>query len=155
MQRTIAQNLLLEAESQAVVVLLDLLEQEQQALIRADIKLIADLVASKSQALSSIHQHAQTRYKTLKQLGFKDDELGMEDWLKNQHKSVQSFWLSAQQTLLKAKELNRVNGILIQKHMQRTQQMLNVIQQKSGTEQVYGPNGQTTSQMRLRNAIIS
>lgn len=143
-------------ETKAIDLLLNLLEQEQQSLITGHIQSMSQIIEQKSKALLDINQFAHQRYKTLIHLGFKGNEEGMQQWL-NKHatKSVQSAWLAAQQALVKGKELNRINGILINKHMQRTQQMLNVIQQKTGNNTLYGANGQATSQVRLRNAIVS
>ena len=142
-------------ESQAINLLLDLLEQEQRCLVQADIQSMSGVIERKSKTLMEINQFAQQRYKTLANLGFSANENGMPDWLaKHAHKTVQAEWLATQQTLVKAKELNRVNGILINKHMQRTQQMLNIIQQKTDSDHLYGANGQATSQVRLRNAVL-
>lgn len=143
-------------ETKAIDLLLNLLEQEQQSLITGHIQSMSQIIEQKSKTLLDINQYAHQRYKTLTHLGFKGNEEGMQQWL-NKHatKNVQSAWLAAQQALVKGKELNRINGILINKHMQRTQQMLNVMQQKTGNNTLYGANGQATSQVRLRNAIVS
>ncbi len=143
-------------ETQAIHLLLDLLEQEQQSLISGNIQHVNQVLEQKSKTLLDINQFAHQRYKALGHLGFISNEQGMQQWLsKHATKPVQSAWLAAQQSLVKAKELNRVNGLLINRHLQRTQQMLSAIQQKAGSPTLYGANGQATSQVRLRNAIVS
>jgi flagella synthesis protein FlgN len=54
-----------------------------------------------------------------------------------------------------AKELNRVNGLLLGQHMARNQQALNILQgnnQPAGT--IYGPNGQPTSAASTRRLVV-
>ena len=149
-----ATGITFEQESKAVSRLVEILEQEQNCLIRADILQMQTLVDEKSKVLQSLNLLSLDRYQWLAKAGFTASEAGMADWLiDSNEEAVQASWLAAQQMLAKAKELNRVNGLLINKHFTRNQQTLNALQGKSETGSFYGPNGQTTSQVRLRSVI--
>jgi flagella synthesis protein FlgN len=144
-----------EQESQAISRLVEILEGEQNCLISADIQQVQTLVDEKSKVLQVLNTFSQNRYKLLSKAGFAANESGMADWLRSDKKNVaQSAWLATQQLLVKAKELNRVNGILINKHFIRNQQTLNALQGRAEAGGVYGPNGKTTSQVHLRSAIV-
>ncbi|MEQ1600947.1 MAG: flagellar protein FlgN [Methylophilaceae bacterium] len=144
-----------EQELQAISSLVEILEREQNSLISADINQIRTLVDEKSKVLYALHAFSQSRYQWLAKLGFAASESGMADWLLScNEEAAQAAWLTMQQLLVKAKELNRVNGLLINKHFTRNQQTLSALQGQSETSQFYGSNGQATTQVRLRSAII-
>ncbi len=145
----------IQQETQAVTRLADLLEQEQNHLIHADLDQMQLLLEEKSRLLQTIAQSSQQRYRSLSSAGFDANENGMADWLKQQSKqAMQTAWLTMQQTLVKVKELNRINGLLIQKHITRNQQLLNVLQGQNEAGHFYGPNGHVTSSVRMRGAIV-
>lgn len=144
-----------EQETQAISNLVEILEREQHCLISAEIDQLPILVDEKSKTLHMLNSFSQSRYQWLAKAGFSASEAGMADWLLScNEEAAQSAWLAAQQLLVKAKELNRINGLLINKHFTRNQQTLHALQGQSENSQVYGPNGQTTSQIRLRSAIV-
>lgn len=145
----------LDQEAHAVSQLIELLEQEQSQLIHANIGQIQILLKEKHALLQTLGTATHQRYQLLAASGYSANETGMSDWLA-QHapKSMQSTWTAMQQTLLKAKELNRLNGILINKHFARNQQRLAALQQQSETGHLYGPNGQTTSSLQHPHGLI-
>ncbi len=145
----------IEQESRAVGRLIEILEQEQSHLINADIEQIQTLLEEKSALLQSLNLSSQERYQWLSSAGYSANESGMSDWLKqNSENALQTSWLTMQQALFKAKELNRVNGMLINKHFTRNQQLLSTLQGQTEVDHFYGPNGQATSKVRMRGAII-
>ncbi|CAG0988631.1 hypothetical protein MTYP_02158 [Methylophilaceae bacterium] len=145
----------IEKESRAVNRLAEILEQEQSYLISAEMDQMQTLLDEKSRLLQDLSRSSQERYQWLSKAGYAANETGMSDWLKQQSKdALQSAWLTMQQTLVKIKELNRINGMLIHKHFTRNQQLLNTLQGQSEIDHFYGPNGQATSKVRMRSAII-
>jgi flagella synthesis protein FlgN len=53
-----------------------------------------------------------------------------------------------------ANEINRVNGVLINKQMVRNQNVLNILQHGNVQDgNVYGPNGQTASKSTGRHFV--
>jgi flagella synthesis protein FlgN len=146
----------IEQESRTVDRLIETLEQEQSCLIQADFEQVQTLLEEKSTLLQSLNQLSQERYQWLSTAGYPANESGMSDWLKeNREHALQTSWLTMQQALLKAKELNRINGMLINKHLTRNQQLLSTLRGQTEIDQFYGPSGQTTSNGRLRGAVIA
>jgi len=69
----------------------------------------------------------------------------MANWVRA-HQSEQSSWQTFQADLEKAKELNRVNGQVINQHFKRNQQAIHKLQgNQAANTGLYGANGQTSS----------
>jgi flagella synthesis protein FlgN len=68
----------------------------------------------------------------------------MEPWLAvGGNDELRSQWNKLLDLTREAKELNRINGMLVNKQMAHTQGMLNVLRPAgNGTAGVYGPGGQ-------------
>jgi len=134
--------------------LMFLLSREQISLVAGDIDAIEELLDEKSILLQSINASVQVRYQALSKLGYEPNENGMKVWVDGNTETKQlMLWQDFQQTLEQAKELNRVNGQLINKHFSRNQQFLNHLQGTSSNTSIYGPNGQTSSHNYLRNSL--
>lgn len=146
----------LEQESSTVGRLIEMLEQEQSCLIKADFEQMQTLLEKKSTLLQSLSLISQERYQWLSAAGYPANESGMSDWLKDHSEhALLASWLTMQQALLKAKELNRINGMLINKHFTRNQQLLSALQGQTETDHFYGPSGQATSNSRVRGTVIA
>ncbi len=141
-------------DAQLVAELLDALSREQSSLVMADIDAIEDLMKEKSDLLQRINMAAKLRYGDLAVNGFEANESGMLAWLKRQAKpALNQQWLNFQKTLSQAKEMNRLNGILINKHFNRNQQLLNHIQGNAHANHVYGKNGQAQTYAQARGSL--
>jgi flagella synthesis protein FlgN len=79
----------------------------------------------------------------------------MQQWLA-QHGTAQDKTLLADMLALAttAKELNRLNGLLIGRHMSHNQQMLDAIQNVVQGGKIYGPDGQSNVKTRGRQLGI-
>ena len=132
--------------------LLELLKREQASLVKVDVDMMEDLLNEKSRVLQDISTQAQSRYQAVSALGFEADERGLANWIARQGADIQASWESFQGLIEQAKELNRVNGILITKQINRNQQALDVLGRPPAAGQFYGPNGQASSGSRLYNA---
>ena len=53
-----------------------------------------------------------------------------------------------------ANELNRTNGLLINRHMVRNQNALNVLQGAPQGGNIYGPNGQPANKAKTRGLVV-
>jgi flagella synthesis protein FlgN len=145
---------LFEQDARLVDELLFLLTREQMSLINADIDAIEGLLDEKSMLLQSINASVQVRYQALSNDGFEPNEDGMASWIgKNAQLELMHVWQDFQNTLVQAKELNRLNGQLINKHFNRNQQFLHQLQGNTATNAVYGRNGQTTSHNFARASL--
>lgn len=145
-----------EKECASVTQLHELLEYEQSCLVNATIEKLPAIIEKKSGLIQTLSQLSKQRYDCLLKNGYTANELGMNDWIAKQApEKIQSAWLSTQQTLLKSRELNRVNGLLIGKQNLKNQQRLSILQgEPEPHTQVYGPNGQPTSKLNLRAAKV-
>lgn len=143
-----------EIDAQLVRQLLVELENEQAALIVADIDTIESLIDKRLVLLQQLSVTAKSRYDALAAHGFEANEKGMLQWLNAQsNSSLKQAWSHFQQSLLHAKEMNRLNGVLINKHFNRNQQMLGQIQGNASQADMYSKHGQTKSQFYKRNAL--
>jgi flagella synthesis protein FlgN len=137
----------LSEEHKTVRALTQLLKQEQEQLVQANIEGVAALTAPKAQAAARMAELASWRYKTLAAAGFEPKETGMKAWTESAAASATAgkSWQELMALAEVAKELNRVNGTLIGQQMMRNQNALNILQFGSlQGNTVYGPNGQTS-----------
>ncbi|HJV88477.1 MAG TPA: flagellar protein FlgN [Noviherbaspirillum sp.] len=135
-------------------VLLQLLKDEQEVLIRADVKELARLTEEKNKSVARMGELAQRRHRVLAAAGFEASEAGMKTWLKTAGPAIARTWTNLLELAQQAKELNRINGLLIGKHMARTQAALNVLHGAPQGGNMYGPNGQSTGQGGSRKLVI-
>ena len=143
-----------EVDAQLVRQLLSELESEQAALVVADIDTIESLIDKRLILLQELSVTAKNRYDALAAHGYEPNEKGMTLWLKSQSNvALTNAWADFQKSLLQAKEMNRLNGVLISKHFNRNQQVLNQLQGNANTADTYSKHGQTKSQLYKRNAF--
>lgn len=148
-------NSLIE-EHKAVHVLTQLLKLEQKHLIAADIDGVAELTESKAKAAAHMAELTGSRHAALGAAGFEAKESGMKAWLESPAASpaASKSWHELIELAETAKELNRVNGILINRQMVRNQNVLDILQHGSVQgNSIYGPNGQTAGKSVGRHII--
>jgi flagella synthesis protein FlgN len=134
----------LEEEQRVAQELIDCLKEEQQCLIRADMAPLALTTAKKTTLVTRLAMLAKSRHRTLGTVGHAPDESGMPAWLATSRKSAahRQQWQALLALARDAKELNRVNGVLIGAHLSRTQGLLQAMRGGTANTGVYGPNGQ-------------
>lgn len=136
--------------------LLEVLTREQSSLVVTDIDGIEAAMDEKSVLLQNISLAANARYAALAAGGFEPNEAGMDTWIKSQTSPLLTqTWERFQKSISQAKEMNRLNGMLINKHFNRNQQLLNQLQGGSENGGVYGKNGQAKSQSSSRSTLIA
>lgn len=142
--RTSVPAISFEADAKLVVELIHDLQNEQTALISADLDIIEQMVDKRVELLQALGEAANQRYSALAAAGFDANENGMSKWLELRASPViDDAWVNFQRQLAQAKELNRLNGVLINKHFQRNQEKLDALQGKAANStQLYGKNGQ-------------
>ncbi|MFC7296951.1 flagella synthesis protein FlgN [Herminiimonas aquatilis] len=147
----------LSAEHQAIRALTQLLQQEQEQLVLGDIAAIAALTEPKAKAAVRMAELAAGRHQALGKAGFEADESGMKAWLETPAASAAAHtsWQELIALAEVGKELNRVNGTLINKQMVRNQNVLNILQHGSVQgNAVYGPDGQTANKSVKRHIVV-
>lgn len=145
----------LAEDAKLLSALIALLNTEQSNLIKADADAIQAVLDKKSMLLQQLNQAAKVRYDALSANGYTANEAGMEAWVQSQsNASLKQSWAKLQQMLAQAKELNRLNGVLITKHFNRNQELLNHLQGKAGSDSVYGRDGQAKSSTLNRPGLV-
>jgi flagella synthesis protein FlgN len=137
-------------------VLLRVLQQEQELLINADIDGLTSLTEEKTKAVARMNELAQHRHRSLATAGFDASESGMQEWVTSPAgaPAVGKVWNALLDLARQAKELNRVNGMLISQHMARNQSALNVLQGTPQGGNMYGPNGQAAPRSSSRKLVV-
>ena len=137
----------LNDEQHLISALCELMQQEQQCLVRADSDALATVTAQKAAMVQQMAALAARRHQALGAAGFAASEAGMDAWLARcVDTAAHTLWGALLERTREAKELNRVNGMLINKQMTHTQVVLNAMRTPSGETDAgfYGPRGQTT-----------
>jgi len=136
----------LKAELAALNRFLDILQQEQSALINIDVDTLLALSDKKLKLAGELNQLALQRVAQLKQAGFAGDSSGMKTWIASQQEvlrdSARKNWDDLLQATRTAQQVNETNGKLIVSLLQHNQQALNALASAANQASVYGPDGQ-------------
>ena len=134
-------------ERQHVSSLIELMKQEQQLLVAADADGLAELTPRKNALLQALAELSAQRHVALLAAGCEGTEAGMEPWLAvGGSLEARTQWEALLELAREAKELNRVNGMLINKQLAHTQGSLNALRgPAAGAAGVYGKSGQTVA----------
>ncbi|QAU34339.1 flagellar protein FlgN [Janthinobacterium sp. 17J80-10] len=135
----------LQEELRTARTLLELLKEEQAQLITADIDALTALTEEKTRLVTRMSELAAERHLALAAIGFAATEAGMQAWLESrQPEVIHQSWQNLLELARAAKEVNRSNGLLIGKHLNRNQSALNVLKGGPQGQALYGPNGQSS-----------
>ena len=141
----------IQNESDAMAALVEVLAEEQVALTQAPtLPLMEEInghTRKKNQLIATISQLGLLRKNELARLGFQITETTLPKWLQDQAQI--DSWNKLISHTKKANELNRVNGLLISRHLLRNQSTLQVLYKnhnRSEGTSLYGANGQSNSQ---------
>lgn len=145
----------LRDEQQLIGAILALMKTEQQFLVGADADGLATINPQKLQLAQKMAELARLRHRALGAAGFPAGEAGMEPWLAvGGNDELRSQWDSLLAATREAKELNRVNGMLVNKQMAHTQGMLNALRPAAAGTGVYGPGGQAMPTGASRRYVV-
>ena len=146
----------LREEQRLITELLDILKDEQQSLVAADIDKLAALTPRKSEILARMGTLARERHEALGQAGFEAREAGMETWLcAHGTPDDKAMWNDVLAHTREAKELNRLNGMLINKQLSHTQGALQALRPPSPAGNVYGPSGLTATSTTVSRGFLA
>lgn len=146
----------LHEEYQAASRLLEVLKQEQDHLIGADVDALLSLTEEKAQLVARMTVLAQQRHESLRSAGYEAGEAGMQAWAESPAAGEASagLWRDLLAAARTARETNRTNGLLIGQHLANNQKALHILQGSPSTGGVYGPNGQTAMRTSSRKLVI-
>lgn len=147
----------LTLEHERIQALVELMKQEQQFLVSADADGLAQLTPRKVALVQELAQLSRERHAALADAGFAGSEAGMEPWLAAQgDEAARSAWTQLLAQTLEAKELNRVNGMLINRQMAHNQTVLNALRTPTAGADpaLYGAKGQTFGSGPSRRFVV-
>lgn len=149
------QTLLSEAE--AVQQFVDLLKLEQSALSTGNTDDLPSYTDKKMVLAANLNRLAVERNAFLATQGLGANLVGIGAWFANHPKEHQAnnTWSSVLALAREARELNRLNGELIQIRMQYNAKALEALKGGNHTLNLYGPDGQSTTsnQNRIDDAV--
>lgn len=145
----------LSDEKIAILKLISLMKEEQDFLINADIINLQTLTIQKAEIVREMSELGKIRHKILISTGYEPLKISMEEWLNGTVDSETGIiWTEILSLAKSAKELNNTNGLLINRHISRNQNTLNVLQGELPGAGFYGPDGQSKLLAATRCLII-
>ncbi|MBL8393757.1 MAG: flagellar protein FlgN [Candidatus Accumulibacter sp.] len=135
---------LIEAEIATVRSFVELLEQEQQMLIDGSVDQMMELLPRKNLLGTRLTEFADQRSQVLAAAGLSADRVGLDAWFAShtEETGTRTAWSVLLSLARQARELNRVNGEVIELRMQHNSQALDVLLGTTGALGLYGPDGQ-------------
>lgn len=134
-----------------------LMKHEQRMLVDADTDGLSAITAQKNDLVGQLAELSRQRHGLLAQAGVAADDGGMDVWLAaHGGQETAALWQDLLAATRAAKELNRVNGMLITKHLNHNQQLINAMRTPAGGADagVYGPSGQTATGGPSRRFVV-
>lgn len=148
----------LHAETALLHTLIALMKQEQGFLVSADTDGLNGLMQQKSQSIEQMTQLARQRHALLGAAGCAAADNGMDAWLAAADDgSATLAWQQMLALAREAKELNRLNGMLIARQMANNEALIDAMRAPAGASDaaaVYGPKGQTSPGATTRRLVI-
>lgn len=145
------------AEIEVVQQFVDLLKLEQTSLSNGSTDDLLEFADQKGKLAVQINSLATQRNTLLAGQGFGADRAGVEAWCAKQpkEKATANAWANILSLAYEARELNRLNGELIQIRLQYNSKALEALQGGENSFDLYGPDGQATTQghRRINQAV--
>ncbi|MEW6314378.1 MAG: flagellar protein FlgN [Pseudomonadota bacterium] len=137
----------LRAECQAFSEFRQILQAEQDTLLKNEVDTLLRLAQSKADKVTQLSQLGEKRSRYLAKLGFTPDRNGMSQWIVahggNDSAQVTKLWHELLDVAGEAQRINQSNGIMIETRLRHNQQALAALQAAANQGGFYGPDGQT------------
>lgn len=143
----------LREEAEAARELATCLLNEQALLIAADVDALETGTMHKNALVLRMTALASQRLDRLASAGLPATKEGMQRWLE-QVPALAESWRELQQYARQAQDINRTNGMLLNIHLTRNLQAINVLRQQPEGGDVYGPDGQRQLRAGARTLIV-
>ena len=147
----------LQDEQKLIDCLIDLMKQEQQFLVAANTDGLATLTPLKTQLVEQMDALAGERHQSLQTAGFAPSEAGMDAYVQSAASAaISTSWRQVLERMREAKELNRINGMLINKQMMHNQILIQAMRSPADAADTgfYGPSGQATTVNSKRRLVV-
>lgn len=147
---------LIENEARLLKQFVDLLRREQTSLSQGVAEDLPELAEQKNGLVVQLNHLSALRAAFLQARGFSQDRSGIDAWFAQaKDPNVADAWQKVLTLATDARELNRVNGELIQIRMQFTAKALEALSGAKNSLELYGPDGQSTKpgSRRINDAV--
>jgi flagellar biosynthesis/type III secretory pathway chaperone len=123
------------------------LEREKVLLTEGRTDALALVVDEKERLAPRLNELTQRRDRYLAEHGLASGDQGMEAWATGhpEREEVLAIWRRTLSLVERAKELNRLNEILIQMNMQYVNQALEILSRKESPLALYGSDGRSAA----------
>jgi len=121
-----------------------LLKDEQEVLKRADAEALPEIGAAKIELVEQLNSLEAERRSALGIASNEKTRAAMTEWLAKHPKELTAAvnWENLLNLAREAKQLQEINGRLIDMHLQQTSEALAVLTRQSERQTLYGSNGQ-------------
>lgn len=138
---------IIAAEAEVVATFVGLLKEEQDILQSGNADALPAIVERKTATVLKLSPITAARNAELARAGIATNRTGIETWASGLAPDdvVRSCWLKLQALAEEARELNRVNGQLIQLRMQTNTQALETLLAAANRQDLYGADGQAAT----------
>ena len=147
----------LQEELNLITCMIDLMKQEQQFLVSADTEALGKLTPGKLKLIEQMAQLAGKRHAALAADGVAASETGMDGWVARMaNPDINTLWQQLLEKTREAKELNRINGMLVNKQLSHTETLITAMRTPAGAadQPFYGPSGQSAPVTGKRRLVI-
>lgn len=121
-----------------------LLQQEQQLLTENDLEQLLTLVEKKSEFVIRLNALTEARRLLLTRQLPSNDLTTIQNWFAANCPEGLTIWQEVRDLAEQAKQLNHINGELIQMKLRHNQQTLTALTRAVSNANLYGPDGQTS-----------
>lgn len=134
----------LAAERAALAGLVNVLEQEQDALAEGRFEELPPLAFDKDAAAGRVAAASKRRSELLERLGVKNERRAIETWIRAQaDATLAQTWSAILRFAEAGRTLNNSNGLMVEERLRNTQQAISVLMgQSAGASTLYGRDGQ-------------
>jgi flagella synthesis protein FlgN len=125
--------------------LVEILKKEQTILVENQALLLEDLTTEKNTVLVLLGEVGKKRTFEFSSLQISDNQNNINDFIESSlvEDTIKKTWNELLSISSKAQEMNKTNGILINRQYNLNQNALNILQQTNTNESLYGSNGQS------------
>lgn len=142
------------AEAALIARFVDLLETEKTALTEGNVDDLARFATEKEPLVADLQRLGCQRNDRLSALNLPADRQGMSAWAAGSP-DASSAWEKTLKLAARARDLNRLNGELIQMRLQYNSRILEILQRNTAALDLYGPDGKAsgTGERRINDAV--
>ena len=131
------------AEAELIARFVALLEAEQTALTQGNVDELARLSAEKEPLAADLQRLGRQRNDHLVSLMLSADRQVKSAWAAGKP-DASSTWEKTLALAARARDINRLNGELIQMRLQYNSRLLEILQRNTAALDLYGPDGKTS-----------